>query len=141
MMQNESIYRALEMTSNALTTGGKQVTSNIACVRSQQYTQYSVFRLAQTMMCANFPSFCRNKCHFRWMDKQDVDASNVRFPVSLTLDVQEDLGLGASLCPPACYEADQVNILLLRSVVSTVDRTQLHAEQTYIHMQQYITER
>ena len=52
----------LEKTSDdALTNAGKNVTSTIACARSQRYTKNSIFRLAQMtltiMTLHNFPSY------------------------------------------------------------------------------------
>jgi len=59
------IDRMLEMMSNAPTNAGKHVTTNIACVHSQRYTQHVVFWLAQMMLCLMmlpntcFPPFIR----------------------------------------------------------------------------------
>ena len=39
------------MTSNDTINAGKHVTSNIARARSQRYTRYSVFRLAELTLC------------------------------------------------------------------------------------------
>jgi len=51
------------MTSDAPTSSGKHITSNIACGRSQWNTKYPVFWLAQMTLCVvmlyNFPPFVR----------------------------------------------------------------------------------
>jgi len=74
----QHIDRTLGMTSYSLTNAGKHLKSNVAGTRSQQYSNDSVFNMAQTddehQLHVNY-AFYQIKHHYKCSDRPVVDTS------------------------------------------------------------------